>query len=474
MTAFPGSSERDVVPDWRPVARSLLTGEFGVPNPRNIEVGVEEVAEQRNAFLRLGGQFAAADLIGATSALGLPEDSLPPGLSMSGPSFGDDDGILPSRDLLSSRIHNVRIRLREDPRDAFAYVDLALHYLNLGQLEQAKTSMRRARLLRPNSRFVLRAASRLQIHIGDLEAAVALLSTPATESEDPWLLAPLLASSEMAGKPVGRVRLVRELLSDDKWSPRARSELASQMGTLELRSGKSKVGNSLVRQSLEDPNDNALAQAAWARTLGFELPHDQLEARSKAHEARARVAAADWMWDAALEAARNWVSDQPFSTSAGAYMGWVAAMADFGYTEAIEVLRLTLSANPGDATVSNNLAYCLIQQGELGEARSLLYSPLDKRGAFDDEVVIATRGMLRYREGDVTSGRMLYRQAMEDLLDEGALGHAHAASINWALEELRAVPESKEFAREILTRTEDFSNSAVQYLRQRLALQVES
>ena len=474
MTAFPGSSERDVVPDWRPVARSLQTGEFSASSHRSIDVGVEQVAEQRSAFLRFRGEFAAADLIGAASALGLPEESLPPGVHLLAHTFGDDEQALPSRDLLSSRIHNLRVRLREDPRDAYAHIDLALLYLNVGQLDQAQASVLRAKFLRPNSRFVLRAASRLQIHIGDLDAAVALLSNPAHESEDPWLLAPLLAASEMAGKPVGRVRLVRELLSDGRWSPRALSELASQMGTLELRSGKSKVGNSLVHQSLKDPNDNALAQAAWARTLGFELPTDQLEVRTGAHEARARVAATEWRWESALEAARQWVTDQPFSTSAGAYMGWVAAMADFGYDEAVEVLRLTLSANPGDATVSNNLAYCLIQQGELEEARTLLYSTLEKRGPLDEEVVLATRGMLRYREGDVTVGRQLYRQSVEDLVDQGALGHAHAASINWALEELRAVPDSKDFAREVLSGTEDFDNPAVQYLRQRLLLQIES
>src|ERR1035441_181635 len=75
------------------------------------------------------------------------------------------------------------------------------------------------------------------------------------------------------------------------------------------------------------------------------------------------------------------------------------------YVEAVRVARLGLRANPEDATLVNNLAFALINCGELVDAernlRTLRSADLERPHQI---LLRATTGLLLFRRGDLKGG----------------------------------------------------------------------
>lgn len=81
-----------------------------------------------------------------------------------------------------SRIHH---HLNANPRDAYAWVDMARLYTSLGQFEKARQAINTARGIAPEDRFVLRAATRFFVHAGDAEIAERMLNGARATRHDP-------------------------------------------------------------------------------------------------------------------------------------------------------------------------------------------------------------------------------------------------------------------------------------------------
>jgi hypothetical protein len=156
-----------------------------------------------------------------------------------------------------------RRRTREHPKDALAWVELALHQTISGKVEQARRSMMVALQLAPNNRHVLRSASRLFLHLGDpAHAHDLLINSPATRN-DPWLIAAEVTLSELAERDPRFYKRGVALIEDGGLVPHHIAELAGAVGTVELVGGNRKRARKMFNQSLVDPTANALAQAEW-------------------------------------------------------------------------------------------------------------------------------------------------------------------------------------------------------------------
>jgi len=75
---------------------------------------------------------------------------------------------------------------------------------------------------------------------------------------------------------------------------------------------------------------------------------------------------------------------------------------------ALEVLENGLNNHPDSIPLVNNYAYCLILRGELAKAREVL----DKHKEESHVPLLATRGLLLIKEGNVQEGRRLYNSAV--------------------------------------------------------------
>lgn len=355
-------------------------------------------------------QSAAAELVESDGLVGMLARTATTG-EVPHP-LPDTRGALPNR--AYRRIAITKQRLRANPRSAILWGDLARRYTSLGQFDEAKHALRVARILAPNSRYLLRSQVRFLVHIDRDDEAVRLLQKHPRTLGDPWLMAALLSTSEQAHKPLPGKKHIRRLLDDDNFRPIERSELASESGTLELRSGATRVGKRLLAAALTNPTDNSLAQVEWVSNR-FDLLHVDVEefAVPFPDEARARSAAQAGDWETALSHAERWMDDQPFDAGAAVLGSYVASVGLEDWDRSILIARAGLLASPNDVMLRNNLAFALLGVNQL-EAAAAELAQIPSRGSDGSAqaAVLATRGLLAFRSGDPARGSQLYRSAI--------------------------------------------------------------
>jgi tetratricopeptide (TPR) repeat protein len=294
-----------------------------------------------------------------------------------------------------------------------------------------------ARHLAPQDRFVLRSAATLLWEQDLPHLAVAALRTSDTHLADPWLLAPLIALSDLAkDKPRG-IRDALRLIEDGSLPRSHTAELAAAIGTMEFANGSDRRARQLFRLSLETPIENVLAQAVWLTekkkiSVISELPQQV----NRAHEATSRQEAQKLRWVSATDSAMEWLEDQPFSTLAATYGSWTACESR-NWTIAMAISERGLVIKPSNPILLNNLAYSQIQASNLKgavatliKARSVVIENEDK-GA-----LIATEGLALFRGGQLDAGRERYKSAIDLFVSLKKTDSAADAAIMVAMEEV--------------------------------------
>ena len=90
------------------------------------------------------------------------------------------------------------------------------------------------------------------------------------------------------GQDFTLIKRGQAMLADRNFAPRHLTEFASALATVEMYDANLRRSRQLFRTSLVEPNDNSLAQAAWAarRDPGVGINEDALDT-SRSNEARA-------------------------------------------------------------------------------------------------------------------------------------------------------------------------------------------
>jgi hypothetical protein len=448
LTAANSSDPRQVVPRWRTWKVSASLGEavhgFGLQreeSTRSLENKLQDYQEKSDlgrtsdllATAIVYGQVPreieniASELLAAGTQWTLLDDLAR--RLLSGETVEADPPLARSLKDGWVRISHLKQILRNRPRNALRWVDLSREYMILGQAGQANKSMAIARHLAPQDRFVLRSAATL--------LAVAALRTSDTHLADPWLLAPLIALSDLAkDKPRG-IRDALRLIEDGSLPRSHTAELAAAIGTMEFANGSDRRARQLFRLSLETPIENVLAQAVWLTekkkiSVISELPQQV----NRAHEATSRQEAQKLRWVSATDSAMEWLEDQPFSTLAATYGSWTACESR-NWTIAMAISERGLVIKPSNPILLNNLAYSQIQASNLKgavatliKARSVVIENEDK-GA-----LIATEGLALFRGGQLDAGRERYKSAIDLFVSLKKTDSAADAAIMVAMEEV--------------------------------------
>src|SRR2546426_392783 len=465
MSLFLPEKDRRVVPRWRDFRTTAQTGElereqFG--SPFVIEPGkyfeekliawqqersVETAAEVVTSALVLGrrtdtveaARFLAEPGNSPTSAVrAIAEQVLSPEDHLGHFAVADLKDIDLEADVLRLRIRSLRLQLRDTPRNALLWVDLARAYSMIGQRDQSVHAMERALRLVHNNRFVLRSAARLFVHIDEPDRAHEVLIHAERTREDPWLLAAEIAVATVADRRALFVKHGRRLLEHGDFPPLHTTELASAIATLDMASGDVKGARQLFTDSLIDPTDNSLAQAGWASTKisGVEVAAELLN-KPRSFEARAFREFRDAHWEPAIRHCASWLLDEPFSSRPAALGSYLAGVTEQDYRLSEEFARRGLRANPEDPLLRNNLVVALANQGQVEEAVAeikLITNPPEELRT----TLLATEGLLRFRRGDPTAGRQLYLDSIERASRRRERYRAALAALHLAREELLA------------------------------------
>ena len=307
-------------------------------------------------------------------------------------------------------------KLRIDPRNAIALVDIGLVYAALGQDAKALKAVLLASSLYQNHRFVLRSAARLLVHINDAERALYLLNRASRTLDDPWLLAPLISVTAILKKPQKHLRRAHSLFLSRTLAPVHLSELGGAIATLQVLSGDAKGAKKTFTAALVAPNDNTVAQAMWA-SEHFSIPitpreewfNNQFSCEARYYQ---RHANADF--EGAMKAAIHWFKDEPFSTRPMKAASFISGILG-DYIQSAEYAKEGLRLDKDDIELRNNLIFALASQNQIKEASTLLQNVIHAERKRDGGLSghsLANIGMLFYRTGELPEAEEYYRKAI--------------------------------------------------------------
>jgi len=325
-----------------------------------------------------------------------------------------------------------------------AWSDLSLYYATLGQNDKAKMAMNVALNLGKNNRFILRSASRCFMHMKEPDRAVAILNRSGLCAFNPWIASAEIAISDSTGLKSKCISKARDLIQDDNMTQFSRSELAVSIGTIEIKSGSVRRAKKLMRQALEDPSENALAQAHWMTTqLGTEIGNitdiGRLEDEVPgSYEAQAMRLYNEVDFRKSLKASELWGRFQQLSSRPIIHASHIAATFLEDDTKAISILSGSMPAQQGDFLYNNNYAYSLIRSGQV-EAGIKQLENIKIKSLSDSEkyVLLATTGFVCFRTGEPDKGRELYRRSIESFIQIDETYNAALAAYFLAREEKR-------------------------------------
>lgn len=314
------------------------------------------------------------------------------------------------------QIHNLRLRLIEEPRNSIACVDMAYYYTLLNQQEKARSKIELALKLNPENRFILRSAARFFVHYGDTNRAHQILRRADSGKYDPWLSASEIAVANLTGNPSRFAKSGIKQIKNNELSPFELTELASAVATLEMTNGKRREARKLFKNSLVKPNDNSLAQIEWA--IRYDLGEDLLE-NINFDDTPLTFEVEMWQnyencnWQQAFENAKKWFYDQPFSSYSVISCGYIIGSILGEYQEALKYLEFGKKINPRNTLILNNLAFIHATLGNIKEAQNNLQAiRQDEIQDINKVTVTATQGLVAFRSGNINEGHKKYQEAI--------------------------------------------------------------
>ena len=307
MATILDDKERNVIPRWRDFRTTIAVGELKSSRQfvtfSNHPKGDFLVSKLKDWQSNKSIPFAA-EVIGTAYILGRQSEALEAAeflikqkegvsdslkaiaVSIINPDvkneelFLDDDTDSVETKYLYQRIHDLRNRLKEEPRNSIVYVDLARAYTLLDENEKAVQVMNLALKLSPNNRFILRSAARLLLHTKDYNQAHKILRRAEITKYDSWLLAAEISVASAVNNPARFAKTGQRLLTENNLSPLEITELATALAMLEIDYGKSREARKLIQKAIISPTENSLAQIEWAARNKIKLDFIQLEAVS--------------------------------------------------------------------------------------------------------------------------------------------------------------------------------------------------
>lgn len=435
--------DRRVIPNWRSLSDTISNGELEYP--KHIRHKTFDLAEYVQEWNNNPSLVYASELVNAAVANNIGDNNAAKkaaefilinegrvtdaqrtvalsllnndGCVIQAKNHEIDELLMNTKDIYA-KIGFLKSLIRKYPFNPINYVEAARFYLMIGQAKQSIEAMNIALALDPTNRFVSRSAARLFVHVEDFDKAHYVIKHNEQINSDPWLIASEISVNLLRNRSSSLVKKGLELVNSGGYSPFSLSELMSSLGTLEFIKGTQKKSKAFFNKSLIMPNDNALAQAEWAKSnkLSLAFTKDICKKVNLSYEANALYAYQNDMYEEALKSSIRWLNDMPYSKSPIFVGANIAYTFLHDYKTAEKILKRGLEANPNEPAFLNNLAYTYALDGKLTEANEIILR-MKKISDIDERTRIcltATRGLIAYRENNIEEGRTLYLSAIRD------------------------------------------------------------
>jgi tetratricopeptide (TPR) repeat protein len=452
MNSSDTERERFVVPQWLPFKTTLSQRELFVPAVDSVLLDTQgsDVAfnEAWANFQASPGPFLASDLLGVAVRLGKTEAARAlaeyvadkPIVGTSASKFAlqilgrwKEPRIV--QRAIHSQIREARQWIRRFPMDAIAWIEHARLYTIIGQKRQAARAIERGMSLAPTDRFVVRAAVRFFIHCGDWERANKIAGDAARATDDPWLISLWISTgSRLAKVPSGfRSKFITALAAPNRFH---NSELIEACATHEIITGGAKKASRAFKEAWSEPPKTVITHSQWV--LREKLPDLAGSTRidfSQSSEAMAWVRLMRLEFPEAVQSAREWALEEPYSTAPYMHGTFVDTLCE-NYEEAEALALEGLRANPGHHGLINNLAFALVGQDRAAEAAALLEPLKPEFESNKDVALLATWGLVRMKQKAHAEGRKYYLTAIEQAKEQGDHKLTVRAVLNYLIAEI--------------------------------------
>jgi len=469
-------SERHTIPRWNSISTAALLGETQSIHHTNNKLHIDADLAQAKAIWNDERNLpAAVDFVAAAKMMDktneaedailfikeeCSENNNIPKLIIDlidMPNSDTDNSLLSSQ----NRISSIKQRLLSYPNNAILWIELARQYLLLGQNSKCERALTIARGIAPDNRLVTRATSRYYAHVGDVEKAHYYAKKNSLLKYDPWILANEVAIANINGKTSLNMKVAQSMLEDQSINPRALSELASEIGTMEFFAGNTKKGKNRCKTALVAPHENAAAQVAWLDRKGFSLSSIIEESSQPLfnYEANAHTQiAGSHDWNSILDMTEKWSKYQPFSAEPVLMGSFICTHLLSDYNRAIQILEKRISTNQNDYLIKNNYIFALAMSGDINLAQELFNEiPFSKLDTHELITLTATKGLLCYRQGLPDDGLLLYLEALKLAKENKHSYNYYVALICLAREEKR-LNRDIQWILDILDKRKEFTN----------------
>lgn len=331
-----------------------------------------------------------------------------------------------------AEIHRTKSMLALNPRDPLTWMDLSWLYATSGHSENAIRAGTIAKELSPANRLISRSFARMCLHYDDGDRGYRHLVSTGGIGNDPWITAAAVAVGDHLGITAIPAKRIRRLINSSRYSPRSVSELAAGFSKLEFDNGSARNGKKLLKTSLLDPTENAIAQAAWSKRNGMhELPEAD-ELSTKSAEATAWSLFENKQLSSAFDSAVHWMNQQPFSSNPKALALQVAFFEPSVHKRAIEIAETASRAQSKDAMASNSAACLFAFLGEPEQAaRHLANAQRHATKTWQKATVTATEGLVSLMKKDLVNGDASYLKSVEYASNRGHHRLSVRAMMHW-------------------------------------------
>lgn len=459
MALFIDDTNRLIIPSWRQLDKSQ--GELRPAGANGIEVKKRDIQEYLLEWKANKNLVTAGELISAAIVNRMPEETavleaarfvvnypLKAPAALRNASKGlldiplDQDFFFPANLRLYDKISKLKKLLNNYPSSAILHIEIARLYLLIGQLEIAEYHVHFALYIDPNNRFVVRSAARFYIHIDQKNKAIDVLRKSCLIKKDPWLMASEISVSRHFDKRSPNLKRAGEMIDSRNYSNSDLSELCGTMGMEELENAGYNKSRKLFNQSLTAPNDNSFAQAQWVaknRHLDLIFPNQSIDVNFKEALCCESFFVGDYK--AAIRYAQDWQDEMPYSQKCAVFGSNISTTFEKDYKTSIRLLKTYLQTNRRNKAVLNDLAYVYALDDDTESAQKQVDKAMKavdmKTLEPADICLVATQGLIYFREKAVEEGSEFYEAAIQACERMRRLDMLYSAKLNYARELLR-------------------------------------
>ncbi|MET3879724.1 hypothetical protein [Chitinophaga sp. OAE865] len=467
--------ERRVIPNWRDFKRTCQLGELNftnsIPSNKRLNFNIDRAIADWKRDENIGN---AADLINAAFISGINDSqeireainfihqnknaASPSLLSLTARIFPENipnnqTSLLEldietvngfknfiNNNTLHKLIHKTKLITHNESHNPISWVELARLYSMVGQEGKAEKAINIALSLSPHNRFVLRSATRLFIHNEKFDKALFFLRKSDRTKADPWLTSAHIATSSMMERFSPLINSGKMLLASNNFSNYDLTELASTIGTLELKNSSFKNARPYIEKAKLAPNDNSLAQLEWLSKEDNRLLFNPQNFTNVVNpfEAFAIDHLQKGNWKEAFTNCLKWFLDIPYSKRPVQLGAYIAGSLLDDIETAITLLQAGIKANPNDPVILNNLIYYHIISNDTKSAELYLNNlkSINVQNLSDENKVmlLATFGLVAFRTSQNKKGEELYERAISSAEPLKTKYMKISATLNYARE----------------------------------------